>query len=129
MKPETIADEIEFLEKVIEQSQEKIKRDNPDVASEMEKIEKERLDELKKELKDVLIKTDDMDVHEADKHKYSVSKVIRLETVDIDSVPTEFKSLQMVADERKAQDYYKLMGVPPRGFKDKSYHRLNWKEY
>lgn len=128
--PEDVARELAELEKQTDERESELKSKYPEVFVELLDIARARgqCEELKRELKSLLIAQDDMDNHEVDGHKYSVSKIIRLETQNIDMVPNEFKSMQVVADEKKAQDYYKLMGVVPQGFKDKSYHRLNWGE-
>ena len=125
-----IAEEIEHLEDSIIERETYLQQKYPEVFKEMLKIEsdKGRLSKLKDDLKTSLIEGSDFDTYQTEKHKFSVSKIVRLETEDIDKVPAEFKSTREVADEKKAQDYYKLMGTPPEGFKDKTYHRLNWKE-
>lgn len=128
--PQEIANEIEELERSCDTRERELKNEYPDVFKELLKIEADRgrINELKDDLKSLLISRDDLDTYQVDGHKFSVSKIIKLEAVDMDKVPAEFKSVREVADEKKAQDYYKLMGVAPDGFKDKSYHRLNWKE-
>lgn len=128
--PEDVAAELVALQKETDAREDVLKNKYPEVFTELLEIASARgkCEELKKELKSLLIARDDMDNHEVDGHKYSVSKIIKLETENIDIVPDEFKSLQVVADEKKAQDFYKLMGIVPEGFKDKSYHRLNWNE-
>lgn len=128
--PEDVARELAELEKQTDERESKLKSKYPEVFVELLDIARARgeCEELKRELKSLLIARDDLDNHEVDGRKYSVSKIIRLETDNIDLVPDEFKSMQVVADEKKAQDYYKLMGTAPEGFKDKSYHRLNWGE-
>ena len=128
--PEDVARELAELEKQTDERESKLKSKYPEVFVELLDIARARgeCEELKRELKSLLIAQNDLDNHEVDGRKYSVSKIIRLETDNIDLVPNEFKSMQVVADEKKAQDYYKLMGTAPEGFKDKSYHRLNWGE-
>ncbi len=128
--PEDVARELAELEKQTDERESKLKSKYPEVFVELLDIARARgeCEELKRELTSLLIARDDLDNHEVDGRKYSVSKIIRLETDNIDLVPDEFKSMQVVADEKKAQDYYKLMGTAPEGFKDKSYHRLNWGE-
>lgn len=128
--PEDVARELAELERQTDARENDLKAKYPEVFVELLDIARARgeIEGLKKELKSLLIAQDDMDNHEVDGRKYSVSKIVRLETDNIDLVPDEFKSMQIVADEKKAQDYYKLMGIVPDGFKDKSYHRLNWGE-
>lgn len=128
--PEDVARELAELEEQTNKRESELKSKYPEVFVELLDIARARgeCEELKRELKSLLIARDDLDNHEVDGRKYSVSKIIRLQTDNIDLVPNEFKSMQVVADEKKAQDYYKLMGVVPEGFKDKSYHRLNWGE-
>ena len=128
--PDDVARELADLEEHTNKRESDLKSKYPEVFVELLDIARERgeIEGLKKELKSLLIAQDDLDNHEVDGRKYSVSKIVRLETENIDLVPAEFKSMQVVADEKKAQDYYKLMGVVPEGFKDKSYHRLNWGE-
>ena len=129
-KPEDVARELAELKEATDKRESELKDKYPEVFVELLDIERARgeCEALKKELKSLLITLDDMDKHEVEGYKYSVSKIIRLETDNIDAVSEEFKSMKVVADEKKAQDYYKLMGVAPEGFKDKSYHRLNWEE-
>ena len=91
------------------------------------------IDNAKKGLKKALMDENDYDMgivstSDGKKYKYSLTKVVRLEVSDIEQVPDEFKSVQEVADEKKAQNYYKLMGEPPEGFKDVSYCKLNFGE-
>lgn len=126
--PDDVARELVELERQTDARENDLKAKYPEVFVELLDIARARgeIEDLKKELKSLLIAQDDMDNHEVDGRKYSVSKIVRLETDNIDLVPDEFKSMQVVADEKKAQDYYKLMGIVPDGFKDKSYHRLNW---
>ena len=126
--PEDVARELYELEEQTNKRENDLKEKYPEVFVELLDIARARgeCEDLKKELKSLLVAHDDMDNHEVNGHKFSVSKIVRLETEDIDLVPDEFKSMQVVADEKKAQDYYKLMGIAPEGFKDKSYHRLNW---
>lgn len=128
--PDDVARELADLEEQTNKRESDLKSKYPEVFVELLDIARARgeIEGLKKELKSLLIAQDDLDNHEVDGRKYSVSKIVRLETENIDLVPAEFKSMQVVADEKKAQDYYKLMGVVPEGFKDKSYHRLNWGE-
>lgn len=128
--PEDVARELAELEEQTNKREEELKSKYPEVFVELLDIARARgeCEELKRELKSLLIARDDLDNHEVDGRKYSVSKIVRLEADNIDLVPDEFKSVQVVADTKKAQDYYKLMGVAPDGFKDKSYHRLNWGE-
>lgn len=128
--PEDVARELAELEEQTNKREEELKSKYPEVFVELLDIARARgeCEELKRELKSLLIARDDLDNHEVDGRKYSVSKIVRLEADNIDLVPEEFKSVQVVADTKKAQDYYKLMGVAPDGFKDKSYHRLNWGE-
>ena len=128
--PEDVARELVELEKQTDEREAELKKKYPEVFVELLDIERNRglCEELKRELKSLLVAQNDLDNHEVDGRKYSVSKIVRLQTDNIDLVPNEFKSMQVVADEKKAQDYYKLMGVAPDGFKDKSYHRLNWGE-
>lgn len=90
-------------------------------------------DKAKKMLKQALVKENNYDMgvvntEHGKKYKYSLTKVVRLEVNDIEQVPAEFKSMQEVADEKKAQNYYKLMGEAPSGFKDVSYCKLNFGE-
>lgn len=128
--PDDVARELADLEEHTNKRESDLKSKYPEVFVELLDIARARgeIEGLKKELKSLLIAQDDLDNHEVNGHKYSVSKIVRLETENIDLVPAEFKSMQVVADEKKAQDYYKLMGIVPEGFKDKSYHRLNWGE-
>lgn len=128
--PREIASEIEELERSCDERERELQKKYPEVFTELLAIESDRgrINELKDDLKSLLINRDDLDTYQVDGHKFSVSKIIKLEAVDMDKIPAEFKSVREVADEKKAQDFYKLMGTAPDGFKDKSYHRLNWKE-
>lgn len=129
-QPEDVANELLDLEHSIEQRLDILHKEYPEVMRQIEEIEadKDKTETLKKELRSLLVANDDFDAHEVGNKKFSVSKVIRLEAENMEEIPSEFKVVKEVADEKKAQDYYKLMGEAPKGFKDKSYHKLNWKE-
>lgn len=127
---DALAKELAELEQSVDSREKELQKKYPDVFAEIAKIEadKGRIKDLKDALKAALIEDDDLDMHTVSNKKYSVSKVVVLKVDDIDEVPDDFKSMQMVANEKKAQDYYKLMDEPPKGFKDKSYYKFNWKE-
>lgn len=127
---EALAVELAELEQSVDSRERELQKKYPEVFKELLKLEadKGRIKDLKEELKASLIKEDDLDMHTVGTKKYSVSKVVILKVDNIDEVPDDFKSMQLVANEKKAQDYYKLMDEPPKGFKDKSYYKLNWKE-
>lgn len=86
-----------------------------------------KLEERRKELKEVLHNANDYDLHqEEDGLEFSITKVVRMKVKDIDEVEPEFKQMMEVADEKRAANYYKLYGEAPKGFVDNSYDRLNW---
>lgn len=90
-----------------------------------------QLDELakaKEEIKAALIANEDFDLHKVDGVKVSVCPVVKLEVEDIDKVEDKYKSTEVVADVKKAQEAKKLFGELPAGFKDKTYYRFGWKD-
>ena len=86
------------------------------------------LAKAKEEIKAQLIASEDFDLHKVDGVKVSVCPIVKLEVEDIDKVDAKFKSTEVVADVKKAQEAKKLFGELPAGFKDKTYHRFTWKE-
>lgn len=108
----------------------KLVSSNPTIFKQKEILEAQ-LDELQKmkdDVKDELIKRKDFDLHKVDGVKVSVSRIIKVAVDDIDKVSDDFKETKVVANEKKAQEYIKVMGEIPAGFVDKSYHRLTWKD-
>lgn len=101
----------------------------PDVFKQIEAIEdaKQEVQRLKDAVKARLIADQDFDLHEVGNLSVSVSAVAKVKVVDIDKVPDDFKDEMVVANEKKAQEYLKVMGTLPEGFSDASYYRLNWK--
>lgn len=101
----------------------------PDVFKQIEAIEtaKQEVQRLKDAVKARLIADQDFDLHEVGDLSVSVSAVAKVKVVDIDQVPDDFKDEMVVANEKKAQEYLKVMGKLPDGFADASYYRLNWK--
>lgn len=90
-----------------------------------------QLDELQKakdEVKGMLIAAEDFDLHKVDGVKVSVCPVVKLEVEDLDAVEDKYKSTEVVANVKKAQEAKKLFGELPAGFKDKTYYRLAWKD-
>lgn len=82
----------------------------------------------KEEIKALLIQREDFDLHKAGGMKVSVCPIVKLEVEDIDKVDDKFKSTEVVADVKKAQEAQKLFGETPEGFKDKTYYRMTWKD-
>lgn len=101
----------------------------PDVFKQIKAIEdaKQEVQRLKDAVKARLVANQDFDLHEVGDLSVSVSAVAKVKVVDIDKVPEEFKDEMVVANEKKAQEYLKVMGKLPDGFTDASYYRLNWK--
>lgn len=101
----------------------------PDVFKQIKAIEdaKQEVQRLKDAVKARLVANQDFDLHEVGDLSVSVSAVAKVKVVDIDKVPEEFKDEMVVANEKKAQEYLKVMGKLPEGFTDASYYRLNWK--
>jgi len=101
----------------------------PDVFKKIEAIEsaQQEVARLKDAVKARLIADQDFDLHTVGDLSVSVSAVAKVKVVDIDKVPGEFKDEMVVANEKKAQEYLKVMGKLPDGFSDASYYRLNWK--
>ena len=130
MLQEELVSDIAMLEEECQEYESTLREEFPEAWAMFQALErnKEKKESLKRQLKEILIGEEDLDIHENSGYKYSVSKVVRLAVDNIDLVPDEFKDFKEVANERKAQDYYKLMGEAPEGFKDKSYYKLNMKE-
>ena len=101
----------------------------PDVFKKIEAIEsaQQEVARLKDAVKARLIADRDFDLHTVGDLSVSVSAVAKVKVVDIDKVPDDFKDEMVVANEKKAQEYLKVMGKLPDGFSDASYYRLNWK--
>lgn len=127
---ESLAEELVQTERDLFDRKKDIEMRYPDLAHELREMDRltNRVEALKQDLKQALVEEDDYDIHEVDGKKYSVSKVVKLAVDNIDLVPAEFKSVMEVANEKKAQDYYKLFGDVPAGFVDKSYNKLNYKD-
>ena len=101
----------------------------PDVFKQIKAIEdaKQEVQRLKDAVKARLVADQDFDLHEVGDLSVSVSAVAKVKVADIDKVPDDFKEEMVVANEKKAQEYLKVMGKLPEGFTDASYYRLNWK--
>lgn len=91
-------------------------------------VQIDELQKMKKEVKDALVAKGDFDLHKVDGVKVSVANIARVAVADIDKVPEDFKSTQVVVDEKRAQEYLKVMGKVPDGFINKSYQRFSWKD-
>lgn len=101
----------------------------PEVFEQLKEIEKlgKEVDELKAELKSNLLEAKDFDVH--DEHpdvRVSLTRVAKIEVADLEAVPDDYKETKVVANDKKALEYLRVMGEAPSGFKDKSYYRFNW---
>lgn len=127
---ENAASELVRRQAQLEDAKQELYREYPGVDELLAKIEylEKSIEAEKANLKSALVSEEDFDIHECEGIKYSVSKVVKLAVKNIDLVPAEFKSTMEVADEKKAQSFYKLYGEPPTGFDDKSYVKLNIKE-
>lgn len=88
----------------------------------------DELERAKSEVKAMLIEAEDFDLHKVGTVKVSVCPITKLEVEDIDKVDDKYKSTEVVADVKKAQEVKKLLGEVPEGFKDKTYHRFTWKD-
>lgn len=121
--------EIAVREASVEESLVALHEQYPDVFKQIEAIEtaRQEVQRLKDAVKARLIADQDFDLHEVGDLSVSVSAVAKVKVVDIDKVPDEFKDEMIVANEKKAQEYLKVMGKLPEGFSDASYYRLNWK--
>ena len=104
--------------------------DNSEVFKQKDFIEDElnKLEQEKLAIKDELVKNNDFDLHQVGKLKVSVSRVVKVVVDDIGKVPDAFKETKVVANEKKAQEYVKVMGEIPEGFTDKSYYRFSWRD-
>ena len=104
--------------------------ENSEVFKQKDAIE-EQLNNLEQEklaIKEELVKNGDYDLHQVGKLKVYVSRVVKVAVDNIDEVPDEFKETKVVANEKKAQEYAKVMGEMPNGFADKSYYRFSWRD-
>lgn len=103
---------------------------NPAVFSQLEKIDKQlaQVQKMKDDVRAELIKNKDYDLHKVGNLKVSISNIAKVAVENIDDVPSEFKETKVVANEKKAQEYLKVMGEVPAGFVDKSYQRFSWKD-
>ena len=121
--------EIVVKEQSVEEALTQLHEQYPGVFKQIEAIEtaRQEVQRLKDEVKARLIADQDFDLHEVGNLSVSVSAVAKVKVVDIDKVPDDFKDEMVVANEKKAQEYLKVMGKLPEGFTDASYYRLNWK--
>ena len=121
--------EIAVKEQSVEDALTQLHEQYPDVFKQIEAIEtaRQEVQRLKDEVKARLIADQDFDLHEVGNLSVSVSAVAKVKVVDIDKVPDDVKDEMVVANEKKAQEYLKVMGKLPEGFTDASYYRLNWK--
>lgn len=103
---------------------------NPAVFSQLEKIDEQlaQVQKMKDDVRAELIKNKDYDLHKVGNLKVSISNIAKVAVENIDDVPSEFKETKVVANEKKAQEYLKVMGEVPAGFVDKSYQRFSWKD-
>lgn len=116
-------------EQSAEQALAKLHQEYPQVFEQMKQIEAAFADveRLKTAVKEKLVKDQDFDLHRIGKLRVSVSKTAKVKVKDIDAVPEDFKSTEVVVNEKKAREYLKVMGELPAGFEDVSFYRLNWK--
>lgn len=121
--------EIAVKEASVEQQLVALQEQYPDVFQQIKAIEsaQQEVSRLKDAVKARLIADQDFDLHEVGDLTVSVSAVAKVKVVDIDKVPDGFKDELVVANEKKAQEYLKVMHKLPEGFADASYYRLNWK--
>lgn len=121
--------EIAVKEASVEEQLVALQTQYPDVFKQIKAIEdaKQEVQRLKDAVKARLIADQDFDLHEVGDLSVSVSAVAKVKVADIDKVPDDFKEEMVVANEKKAQEYLKVMGKLPEGFTDASYYRLNWK--
>ena len=103
---------------------------NPAVFSQLEKIDEQlaQVQKMKDDVRAELIKNKDYDLHKVGNLKVSIINIAKVAVENIDDVPSEFKETKVVANEKKAQEYLKVMGEVPAGFVDKSYQRFSWKD-
>lgn len=85
-------------------------------------------EKVRDEIKSMLIENEDFDLHKVDGVKVSVCPIVKLAVKDINEVESKYKSIEMVADVKKAQEAMKLFGEVPEGFENKTYHRFTWKD-
>lgn len=121
--------EIVVKEQSVDEALTKLHEQYPDVFKQIEAIDmaRQEVQRLKDAVKARLIEEQDFDLHEVGNLSVSVSAVAKVKVADIDKVPADFKEEKVVANEKKAQEYLKVMGKLPEGFTDASYYRLNWK--
>ena len=120
---------IAVREQTVEESLVKLQTEYPDVFKQIQAIDEARAEvqRLKDAVKARLIAEKDFDLHKVGNLTVSVSAVAKVKVSDLDAVPEDFKETLVVADEKKAQEYLKVMGKCPEGFTDASYYRLNWR--
>lgn len=116
-------------EKSAEQALAQLHAEYPQVFEQIENIENAYVEvhKLKDAVKEKLIAAEDFDLHRIGKLRVSVSKTAKVKVKDIDAVPDDFKATEVVANEKKAREFLKVMGELPAGFEDASFYRLNWK--
>lgn len=119
---------IAVRERTVEENLMELQEKYPDVFKQIQAIDKAKAEvqRLKDAVKARLIAEKDFDLHQVGDLTVSVSVVAKVKVKDIENVPDEFKETLVVADEKRAKEYLKVMGKCPEGFVDASYYRLNW---
>lgn len=120
-----------------EKKKKALREQYPDVFAQLDEIEQTEKDlsDTWEAVKADLIAKEDFDVHEvlsvksAQRVRFSVSKVVKIGIDNVDEVPEEFVVMKKVADTDRIKQYYELYGKLPEGCSDKSYYRLNKKDY
>lgn len=119
-------------ERDVMKSYNQFKAEYSQVFSNAKKYERalEEIQERKKALKRELTEARDFDLHKLSdgKLKVAVTNISRIEVVDPEKVPDEYKSYGVVIDEKAAKESFVLTGELPAGFRDKSYPKLTWKD-
>lgn len=122
--------EIAEAERALVRERDKLVSSNPAVFKQLDSInvQLDELQKMKEEVKAELINNKDFDLHKVGNLKVSISNIAKVVVDDITQVPDEFKETKVVANEKKAQEYLKVMGEVPAGFINKSYQRFSWKD-
>jgi len=108
-----------------------IEDDFPEAWARLENIRlaREKAEALKADIRQDLIEAGDTDVHQIEGFNISVSKIAKIVVSDSDKVPMDYKTPtkeKWDVDVETAKRHFKVTGVLPEGFADKSTYKLNW---
>jgi uncharacterized membrane-anchored protein YjiN (DUF445 family) len=126
---ETLAQQAVEEEKALKVLEEKYALTSKKFA-EFLKVQKEsqnKVEAIKKQIKEALIENEYFDDLENDNFKISVTKIANPKVTDIELLPENLVEVIKVAKMDKIKDHYKLYEELPQGVIDQPIYRLNFK--